>query len=158
MSDTPTNPETARIPESEWAWFGVAGHFICGDKCQFHLTTRIGMMLVSTIGEYMPDSTVQTILARTRGFALTERGYAREAEFYQKNGGFEKIGAWGKYETMVFAAGAPCAEPDCDCGLPSIDGHSLGGERYDARKDATEGHMRYCELAATGRIPIEVGS
>lgn len=44
------------IPESEWIWYGFAGHFCCSYQCRYHLCTRIGNYLVSTIGAYFPDA------------------------------------------------------------------------------------------------------
>jgi len=38
-----------------WKWYGYAGHFIGGKKCAFHLATRVGSYLVSTVGDYRPD-------------------------------------------------------------------------------------------------------
>ena len=140
-----------RIEEREWRWFGNAGHFICARWCRFHLTTHIGKYLVSTVGQYLPSEGVQTILAQQRGYPLTQRGEAREAEFLRKND-YEDIGLGCKFETMVFDAGKPCDSEGCGCGLPEINGNDLDGERYNDARSATEGHMRYCELAATGKI------
>jgi len=42
-----------RIPESEWVWYGFGGHFVCRDQCAYHLCTRIGGYLISTIGYYI---------------------------------------------------------------------------------------------------------
>lgn len=39
------------IPISEWKWQGMAGHFICSDRCRYHLTTVVGDYLVSTVGD-----------------------------------------------------------------------------------------------------------
>lgn len=39
---------------NNWKWFGVAGHFICADKCRFHLHTHVGKYCISTVGEYYP--------------------------------------------------------------------------------------------------------
>lgn len=38
------------IPESEWVWQGHGAHFP-GD-CKFHMGTRVGGYLISTIGDY----------------------------------------------------------------------------------------------------------
>lgn len=43
------------IPESEWQWFGQAGHFICAHDCLFHLHTHVNGYCVSTIGDYYPS-------------------------------------------------------------------------------------------------------
>lgn len=43
------------IPESEWRWFGAPLHYICGSRCVFHLGTRIGNYVISTVGDFRPD-------------------------------------------------------------------------------------------------------
>jgi hypothetical protein len=43
-------------PRSEWKWYGYACHFIGGKKCAYHLTTRVGAFLVSTVGDYRPQA------------------------------------------------------------------------------------------------------
>lgn len=42
------------IDRSEWEWFGNVGHFILGYRCRFHLCTKVGPRLVSTVGELTP--------------------------------------------------------------------------------------------------------
>lgn len=143
-----------QIPVSAWVWYGNAGHFIYSSHCRFHLTTRVGDFMVSTVGEYVPDSEVQTILAQSRGKPLTERGDMREAQFLERFG-FERLGATGTYETMVFHAPGSCTAKDCGCGMPrpsSFD--DLDGERYDSAKEATEGHYKYCFKVARGEITV----
>lgn len=41
------------INANEWEWFGNAAHFICGRWCRFHLATKVGKYLISTVGEYV---------------------------------------------------------------------------------------------------------
>lgn len=43
------------IPVRDWRWCGYAGHFVAARKCRFHLTTRVGDWLVSTVGDYRPQ-------------------------------------------------------------------------------------------------------
>ena len=126
-----------------WQWFGSAAHFICGRWCRFHLATQVGEYLVSTVGEYVPPDGVQTILAESRGIALTGKGEAREAEFLEKVG-FEEIGYRRTYETMVFKAGKPCDAEGCGCGIPVIDGSELDFEGYNDAGAATRGHQEMC--------------
>lgn len=45
----------ASVPKQDWYWSGYAGHFIGSAKCAFHLCTRIGNALVSTVGDYRPQ-------------------------------------------------------------------------------------------------------
>jgi hypothetical protein len=37
-------------------YFGNAAHFIGADACRFHIATRIGEVVVSTVGEYRPQA------------------------------------------------------------------------------------------------------
>lgn len=37
-----------------WKWYGFAGHLCVGRRCAFHLCTRVGPYLVSTVGAYYP--------------------------------------------------------------------------------------------------------
>lgn len=121
--------------QSEWRWFGNAGHYVCGRWCRFHLTTQVGQYLVSTIGEYV----------HPRHSKGSEQA---EAAWLNKNWPGEDIGSGRKYETMVFLAGKPCDAPECGCGLPQIDGNCLDFAGYNNAKDATEGHMKMCEIWA----------
>ena len=142
------------IEVQDWKWFGNAGHFICASHCRFHLTTLIGGWMVSTVGEYLPDSTTRETIARVRGNPIVGRGDEGECEFLEKFG-FEKLGSFGTFETMVFTA-APCTEEDCPCGgFPAptswVSAESL---RYDSAADATKGHYAFCMKAAHGEIAV----
>lgn len=112
------------IKEANWKWFGNAGHFICAQWCQFHLCTKVGKYLVSTVGQYVPDEKV----------------------------GYQDIGCDRKYETMVFLAGKPCASKECGCGLPSISGSELDYAPANDPKTAKDNHMKLCrKWARRGR-------
>ena len=41
------------INQSEWVWYGQAGHFCCADECRYHLHTHVGHYCVSTVGEHI---------------------------------------------------------------------------------------------------------
>lgn len=105
-----------KILKQDWVWYGNAGHFICSARCRFHLTTKIGKYLISSVGEFVAD--------------------------YLKNPKCETIGYNRLYETMVFEAGKPC---ECGCGLPEISGSELDMNGYNTAKDATEGHNKLCK-------------
>lgn len=131
------------IPKDEWEWFGKAAHFICGEDCRFHLATKVGRVLVSTVGEYLPDVGVREVLAESRGVVLEGMGDARRADFMRKLG-YEPIGFQRKYETMVFRAGSPCGG-ECGCGVPQLgDPRELDFAGYNSAADATRGHMALC--------------
>ena len=38
-----------------WKWYGYAGHLIVSRRCAYHLCTRVGNYLVSTVGAYYQD-------------------------------------------------------------------------------------------------------
>ena len=116
----------SRIPESEWEWFGNAGHFICGRWCRFHLCTKVGPWLVSTVGEYVHPR-------HSKGNEADE---------------FSDIGCDRKYETMVFLAGERCVATDCGCGLPFIDGSERDMLPANTAKEAAENHVVLCKKYA----------
>jgi hypothetical protein len=109
---------------NQWQWFGHAGHLCVAADCRFHLCTLVGGWLVSTVGDYRP---------RHKGDC----------------GAMERIGAGAEsfFETYVFKVieGSRCSDPECECGLPNIDGSEIDGERYAKAGDAADGHMRYCQ-------------
>lgn len=67
-------------PSAPRKYFGNAGHFIASESCRFHLTTQIGDVVVSTVGDYYPTN----------------------AE------GRKTIGYRRFFETMVFRTTGPC--------------------------------------------------
>ncbi len=136
------------IDKSKWKWFGNPGHFICARDCRFHLCTQIGQHLVSTVGEYLPDSPVRESNARALGITLEGIGDARLVDWFKKCG-YEDIGCNRKFETMVFRTGKKCT---CGCGLPAIASHELDMEGYSDAAAATKGHNRICLKVAKGNM------
>lgn len=134
------------VPQAEWEWFGSAAHLIVAAECRFHLATFIGPWLVSTVGEWLPDSSSWHIYADTRGVTLEGRGDARRADFLNKVG-FIEIGMGRLYETMVFPVGTDrCEIPGCNCGMPDVvDWGELDSDAYNVRGDAQRGHYAMCE-------------
>ena len=124
------------IPQTEWEWFGVSGHYICSQWCRFHLCTKVGNYLVSTVGAYVHPR---------HGMGNEQL----ESAWIKKNWPGEDIGRGRKYETMVFLAGSPCVEEGCDCGMPTIGGTELAMQGYTVAKDATAGHLAMCKKYAT---------
>lgn len=136
----------------DWEWFGSAGHLIVASECRFHLATLVGTWLVSTVGEWLPDSGSWHIYADSRKVTLEGWGDARRTDFLNKVG-FVEIGAGRKYETMVFrTTGERCELPECNCGMPVITEWSeLDSDGYNERGDAQRGHYAMCEkVAAVG--------
>lgn len=117
-------------PRESWVWQGSAAHFICGDRCRFHLATIVGPWLVSTIGEYVSVLDTQ-----------------RQGE----SAGTSEVGYRRLYETMVFRAGAACTEPGC-AGEYHADGQEIDFEPANTRAEAYAAHARLCDLWATRPI------
>lgn len=117
------------IPESEWKWFGYAGHLIVAEDCYFHLTTQVGDYLVSTIGAWVPS-------------------HRRE----RSNNKYEEIGVGRLFETAVFKAGEICNIKECNCKMPSIDGHELCMYGSNDAGTAAENHRKVCLEVAQGLV------
>ncbi len=138
------------IPKDAWDWFGSPAHFIGSRDCRFHLATRVGCVIVSTVGEYLPDSRVREVIAKVKSVKLEGMGDARDADFLKKIG-FEKIGCDRLFETMVFrlSSGELC---ECGCGMPVIASHTeLDARGYNTRLDATVGHRELCAVGRSTR-------
>ena len=136
---------------ADWVWMPHAGHLIVGNDCRFHLTTCVGAFrfIVSTVGDYLPDSMVRDILAESRGVALEGRGDDRLAD-YMKKIGYETVGFDRKYETMVFKAVS--AENGC-CPWAQESGEHLDMRGYNSPDDAAKGHLELCEEWAAKENP-----
>lgn len=124
------------IPQNEWEWFGLPGHYICSKWCRFHLCTKVGDWLISTVGAYV----------HPRHSMGSE---SKEAEWLEDNWPGEDIGPGRKYETMVFQAGSRCTEDRCNCGMPEIDGHELDSMIYNTAGEAAAGHLELCSQYAS---------
>lgn len=124
----------------KWIWMGHAGHFILGHKCRFHLNTYVNGYIVSTVGDYVPDSTVIDIVRpEFKHLRGDEKEYA-----YMKKYNCESIGSGedDKYETMVFKAGKELS--GC-CPYRIIVEEDFECKRYKNSSDATKGHYALCK-------------
>lgn len=147
---TPNEKSVERIPESEWKWFGNAGHFICSHWCRFHLCTLVGGYIVSTVGQYWPERPVREIHAKVVDPKWLQKNKDLKGVYfdaaYMDKFGYEDIGHERKFETMVFKAGKKiCKLKSCGCGLPVIDGSELDFGAYNTAGEATNGHMELCK-------------
>lgn len=131
-----------------WKWFGNAGHLIVSDNCRFHLCTKVGKYLISTVGQYWPVRPVRQILAQSYDPKWLSKNIHLKGDYfdiaYMERFGFQEIGYNRTYETMVFRAGKVCNRKGCKCGMPLINGSELDSEPYNDTKSATEGHMKMC--------------
>lgn len=114
-----------KIPESEWEWDGYKMHYCCADECQFGMSTKVGVWIVSTVGHMVSDDL-----------------------YMEKNPDgikMEKIGRDRFFETMVFRAG----KANCDCCdwrpvIESQRGVPLNWV-YKTAREARDGHVSICE-------------
>lgn len=127
--------------KNKWIWMPHAGHFILGSECRFRLNTYVGKYIVSTVGEYLPDSAVREIYNETRNLKLKGKGDARRVDFMKKNG-YEEIGLDRTYETMVFKARK--SDDKCCPYRIIVEGGELDFAGYNKPEDAYKGHMRLC--------------
>lgn len=104
------------IPRKFWEWYGNAGHLIVSEDCKFHLATKIGNVLVSTIGEYIPHYMTKPVW----------------------------IGCDRLYETMVFPTMKERCE--CGCGMFRVDvsDGELDFDGYNDADSANKGHLEMC--------------
>lgn len=131
------------MKKENWVWMPHAGHLIVARDCRFHLNTYVGGYLVSTVGEYLPDSQVREILATSRGVALEGMGDAREADFIRKLG-YERIGCDRTYETMVFTAKRANGKDRPCCPYEAAKYDSVDFQAYNEPEAAFAGHMKLC--------------
>lgn len=135
------------IPAEQWIWMGHPAHFIGGFDCRFHMATRIGEFIVSTVGEYLPEHETREMIANLKGAKLIGTGRDRINNYLVKVG-FEELGHGRKYETMVFTAEKSKRDKAC-CPWVIADGTELEMDGYNEAADAIKGHMRMCEKVAT---------
>lgn len=65
------------VDSQYWIWLGNAGHFINAERCLFHLSTIVGLVQVSTIGELYPRLGQNP---NDKGEMQVLGGYAHDAE------------------------------------------------------------------------------
>jgi hypothetical protein len=94
--------------------FGYPAHFICADRCRFHLATQVGKYIVSTVGAFFPSP----------------------------EGKMEIIGIDRFFETMVFKCGKICKRADCRCNMPETNGRELDMAGYETAGEAQAGHKK----------------
>lgn len=122
-------------------------HFICSRDCRFHLATRVGPWIVSTVGEFEPCMSVQEIRAESKGLTLKGRGDARRADAMRQLG-YEEIGYQRTYETMVFPSAPRDDDGDTCCPWTAADFCEVECEGYNDAGAAYAGHLALCEKYA----------
>ena len=123
------------IEKKDWEWDGFKKHFIGAHSCEFGMATRVGDWVVSTVGGYQPYKHF-----KDDDVFLLKMNIKNKYEY-------EDIGAYRKFETMVFK----CVKPKCDCCSFDLDvsqeHESLFGS-YNSANEARIGHMEICEKVA----------
>lgn len=139
---------TEKIKREDWIFMPHPAHFICARDCKFFLATKIGKYIVSTVGEYLPDSRVRQITADVRGIKIEGMGDYWDAD-YMKKIGFEELHPDGiLYETMVFNAvkNTERGERACkSCPFQIESGNDIDTEYYKTGEEAYEGHYKMCD-------------
>ena len=111
------------IEAKDWQWFGHAGHLCVGASCRFHLCTRVGKYLISTVGDYYPYGQKDGSKRETIG--------AGEDSFFECYV-FRVVGEDG------------CKDETCGCGMPEVRWLEIEGRRYATAGAAREAHMQAC--------------
>ena len=124
-----------------WTWMPHSAHLIVGYDCDFHLATEVGGYLVSTVGEYFPDSQVREIIAKSKNVKLEGIGDRRRFDFYKKIG-YVEIGLGRPYETLVFES-SKSGEKCCLFKMKTSKEVDFRG--YNTAGDAYNGHMELGE-------------
>lgn len=110
---------TALQSKAGWKWYGFPGHYICADRCKYHLCTSIaGKYLVSTVGLFVIDP-------------------------LNNPDGIEEVGVGRLFETMVFGM-----DGEDEFGNPNRESDSLECVGYNDSMDAERGHYAMCEKYA----------
>lgn len=132
------------IKEEDWIWYGNALHFICGEDCLFHLATKVGDHLVSTVGELWPERPIREIYAKCKDkkwYDQNKHLLGDSFDFaYQKKFGFEDVCHNRKFETMVFKI-----KEIMPCGCPKIEPSELDFDSYNEHEEANKGHLKMCK-------------
>ena len=129
------------MSKDKWIQMPHPGHFICSSQCRFVINTYVNGYIVSTVGEYVPDSAVRRIIREVRGWPLNLKGDEEERDFIKLTGGGDDLGYNRKYETMVFRAKK--SNEKC-CPYLQADGTELDSLGYNKSSEATKGHFRLC--------------
>lgn len=119
-------------PISEWIWDGHAAHLFVSEDCQFHMATRIGNYIISTVGEYLPKGE-----GKTR-FTPPMDGVVPDGVDYSV---YKEVGLHRLFETYVFHAKGEGMGNISDWG--EID--SLPANDHDT---ARKNHMDLCKKYA----------
>lgn len=125
------------MKKDKWIWMGHPGHFIGARSCGFVLNTYVGKYIVSTVGEYAPET----------GRHASEEDLKEVPAAYRewfKIRGFETLGYTRFYETMVFKAGKDDESKCCSYSAMTADGEK-DFKGYNNPVSAYKGHLELCK-------------
>lgn len=107
------------MTRENWIWMPHAAHFIGSRRCEFHLATYVNGYIISTVGDYRPNPSLEI---------------------------YETVGIGRTFETMVFPAQARDSENELCCIYEANhdDGH-LEMNGYNSATEARQGHYALCE-------------
>jgi hypothetical protein len=131
-----------RITRDQWIWMPHPAHFVFGHECQFHLSTKVGKYIISTIGDWLPDYPRREIEAKIRGIALVGEGDDRLAN-YMKKIGYKDLRFGYKFETMVFPAKKH--KEDTCCQWRAVILKDVEDNVYKTSEEAFKGHYKMCD-------------
>lgn len=146
-----------------WVWMPHPGHLIVSSDCRFHLTTWIpggvgtgypAGVIVSTVGEWLPDAASREAFAEARGIKLHGLGDARRADWMNQCG-YQEIGAGRLYETMVFPAEPKFDEDHACCPFAAADWVEIDFAGYNDHGLAYRGHLEICRRWAARMEEVE---
>lgn len=120
------------VPAELWEWYGRPAHFCGSFNCRYHLATRVGKLVVSTVGEYILEK---------------DEAAARYGDYLAW---CQPLDASGHlFETKVFHLEKVCPDGTC-CDLAPIivDYRELKKLGANTPADARKNHLTLCEWAA----------
>jgi len=112
------------IPQEEWKWFGYPGHLCISNRCGFHMCTRVGNYLISTIGHCFDKEDKELISLVPKSSDL--------------------------FETMVFPYKHDTEDKfeDAYPAQYNFPQEEIDFERYTLPDKAIKGHMKFCNKYA----------
>jgi len=116
------------ISQENWVWYGSPQHFCCASMCRFHLATKVGEYIISTVGNYHSLLKLEDKLRDIN------------------EDGAEEVGCGRFYETMVFLCGEE--DKECGCHVNITDLSEVDFKGYQTASEANAGHFRMCEKYA----------
>lgn len=79
----------------DWKWYGYPGHLMVNANCVYHLHTRVGARVVSTVGDYRPSGSE---VRETIGSGPTDYFETMVFECDGEDGGDPLITTWNEIE------------------------------------------------------------